>query len=297
VACSVEEKRRLIEPAQAQLSVSRQCALLGLPRSSLYYQGQPANPENLHLMRLIDEQYTRRPYYGSPKMTRWLRREGYVVNHKRVARLMSLMGLQALVPRPQTSAGAVAHPVYPYLLRDVTIERANQVWSTDITYIRLPGGWLYLVAILDWYSRYVLAWQLSISLDSDFCVATLQRALEKAQPEIFNSDQGVQFTSRDFTGCLTAAGIRISMDGRGRCFDNIFVERLWRTVKYEEVYLKDYPSVAGARASLEQYFGFYNEARLHQALGYATPAEVYYGTSASHELLAARPAKRPRILS
>jgi len=230
-------------------------------------------------MRLIDQQYTRTPFYGSPRMTVWLRTQGYAVNHKRVARLMALMGLQAVYPKPRTSRArpAAAPTIYPYLLRGLRIERVNQVWATDITYIRLAGGWLYLVVILDWFSRYVIAWQVSLSLESDFCVATLERALGRSCPEIFNSDQGVQFTSQAFTSRLRAKGVAISMDGRGRCFDNIFVERLWRTVKYEEVYLKDYENAAVAETSLGQYLHFYNEERPHQALGYRTPATVYQG--------------------
>ena len=275
---SVEQKRALIEPEHPDLSVVRQCTLVGLPRSSLYYESSADNTENLHLMRLIDEQYTRTPFYGSPRMTIWLRGQGHVVNHKRVARLMQLMGLQAIYPKPKSSVAQAGHGVYPYLLRNVTIERVNQVWSTDITYVRLQDGWIYLVAILDWFSRYVIAWQVSISMEVDFCVETLEQALGIARPEIFNSDQGSQFTSREFVGCLETAGIAISMDGRGRCFDNIFVERLWRTVKYEEVYLKDYPSVAVATSSLGAYFTFYNHERPHQALGYQTPAAVYFGT-------------------
>jgi putative transposase len=274
----VAEKRTLVEPGQESLSVARQCALLGLPRSSFYYQGQSETAENLQLMRLLDEQYTRAPFYGSRRMCRWLHRQGYVVNRKRVVRLMQKLGLEAIYPQPSTSHPASGHHLYPYLLREVVVERVNQVWSTDITYIRLHGGWVYLVAIMDWFSRYVVAWGLSNSLDTDFCVAALERALGPARPEIFNSDQGSQFTSQAFTGRLEAAGVQISMDGRGRYLDNIFVERLWRTIKYEEVYLKDYETVAMARHSLRQYLVFYNQERLHQALDYRTPQEVYYGT-------------------
>ena len=196
-------------------------------------------------MRLLDEQYTRTPFYGSPRMTAWLRSQDYPVNHKRVERLMRLMGIEAIYPKPRLSQGCPAHRVYPYLLRGVEVKRVNQVWSTDITYLRLRQGFLYLVAILDWFSRYVLSWRLSNSLDTSFCLEALDEALSRGRPEIFNSDQGSQFTSREFTGRLEAAGISISMDGRGRAFDNIFIERLWRTVKYEEVYLKDYEGVAG----------------------------------------------------
>jgi putative transposase len=231
--------------------------------------------ENLQLMRLLDEQYTHTPFYGIGRMTAWLRTQGYEVNHKRVARLMRLMGIEAIYPKPRLSRAGEQEQRYPYLLRNVSIERVNQVWSTDITYIRLRQGFLYLVAILDWFSRYVLAWQTSITLDTSFCLEALEQALRLGQPEIFNSDQGVQFTSHDFTGRLQAANIRISWDGRGRVFDNIFVERLWRTVKYEEVYLKDYDTVPTALANLKQYFLFYNEQRLHQALDYQTPAAVF----------------------
>jgi len=229
-------------------------------------------------MRLLDEQYTRTPFYGSRRLSAWLQTQGYAVNRKRVQRLLGIMGLEAIYPKPKTSLAHAGHAVYPYLLRNVTIERVNQVWSTDITYIRLRGGFIYLVAILDWFSRYVLAWQVSITMEADFCVETLEQALGQARPEIFNSDQGSQFTSAQFTGRLAAAGVQISMDGQGRCLDNIFVERLWRSVKYEEVYLKDYESAFVATASLGQYFDFYNRERLHQALNYRTPHEVYFGT-------------------
>ncbi len=226
-------------------------------------------------MRLLDEQYTRCPFYGVRRMTAWLQQQGHLVNEKRVRRLLRQLGLLAVYPKPRLSPPAQGAPVYPYLLRDVAIDRVNQVWSTDITYIRLLAGFVYLVAIMDWHSRYVLAWEVSMSLESSFCVAALDRALLVAQPEIFNSDQGAQFTSVAFTGRLLAAGIQISMDGRGRALDNIFVERLWRSVKYEEVYLKDYRHVPEARTGLAGYFAFYNGERLHQSLNYQTPAAVY----------------------
>ena len=228
-------------------------------------------------MRLIDEQYTRTPFYGSPRMTAWLRSQGHLVNHKRVERLLRLMGLEAIYPKPRLSQGCGEHRVYPYLLRGVEINRVNQVWSTDITYVRLRQGFVYLVAILDWFSRYVLAWRLSNSLETSFCMEALDEALSRGRPEIFNSDQGSQFTSREFTGRLEAAGVQISMDGRGRAFDNIFIERLWRTVKYEEIYLNDYEGVADADSGLSRYWGFYNDERLHQSLAYQTPASVYMG--------------------
>jgi putative transposase len=273
---SVEVKRVMIDRDHAEISIRRQCELLGLNRATFYYQPASETPENLMLMALIDKQYTRTPFYGWPRMTAFLRREGYAVNHKRVQRLMGLMGLQAIYPKPRTSQPARDHKIYPYLLRGVSITRPDQVWSSDITYIPLPGGFMYLVAIMDWYSRYVLAWRLSNTLDSLFCIAALQEALHQHQPEIFNTDQGCQFTSVAFTGRLEAAGIRISMDGRGRALDNIFVERLWRTVKYEDVYLKNYATVLALIDGLTCYFAFYNEERLHQSLDYRTPAEVYF---------------------
>lgn len=276
MAGSAEAKRALIDPAHEQLSLVRQCELLGLARSSWYYQPREESAENLSLLRLLDEQYTRCPFYGVRRMTAWLRSQGHLVNPKRVARLMRKLGIRAIYPGPRLSVPGEDHKIYPYLLRDVVVERQDQVWSTDITYIRLAQGFVYLVAVLDWFSRYVLAWELSVTMDVGFCLDALDRALERgARPEIFNSDQGVQFTSQAFTGRLQAEGIRISMDGRGRALDNIFVERLWRTVKYEEVYLKDYVSVPSARANLDAYFRFYNQERLHQSLNYQTPAAVY----------------------
>jgi putative transposase len=226
-------------------------------------------------MRLLDEQYTRTPFYGLRRMTAYLRSQGEEVNPKRVSRLMGLLGLEAIYPRPRTTVVDPEHQVYPYLLRNVTIERVNQVWSTDITYIRMRQGFLYLVAVMDWYSRYVLCWQLSNTLETGFCVEALEEALRYGTPEVFNTDQGVQFTSRAFTSRLKDRGIRISMDGRGRALDNVFVERLWRSVKYEEVYIKDYQDGWEAEEGLRRYFRFYNHERLHQALGYQTPAAVY----------------------
>jgi putative transposase len=228
-------------------------------------------------MRLLDEQYTATPVYGVRRMTAWLRGQGYVVNRKRVARLLHRMGLEALYPKPRLSQPAAGHTIDPYLLRGVTVERVNQVWSADITYIRLQAGFVYLVAVMDWFSRYVLSWALSTILDLSFCVEALEQALGQGCPEIFNTDQGVQFTSQAFTARLKQRGIRISMDGRGRALDHVFVERLWRTVKQEEVYLHDPQSVQDARQGLVRYFVFYNEARLHQALGYQPPAAVYRG--------------------
>ena len=228
-------------------------------------------------MRLLDEQYTRTPFYGVRRMTAWLQRQGYEVNHKRVGRLLRVMGLMAIYPGPRLSNPGAGTEKYPYLLRGLKIEQINQVWSTDITYIRLRQGFIYLAAIMDWYSRYVIAWEVSVSLESSFCLSILDRALDSGKPEIFNSDQGVQFTSEAFVERLKALEIRISWDGRGRALDNIFVERLWRTVKYEEVYIKDYQGVPEAISNLKAYFKFYNEERLHQSLNYRTPAEVHRG--------------------
>jgi putative transposase len=237
------------------------------------------------LLSRLDKQYTRTPLYGTRRMTAWLRREGYPVNRKRVRRLLQLLGLETSYPRPHTSTPAPGHRLYPYLLRGLPITHVDQVWSSDITYIRLRQGWVYLVAILDWYSRYVVAWELSNSLDSAFCLAALERALGQARPLIFNTDQGSQFTSLEFTGRLQAANVQISMDGRGRALDNVFVERLWRTVKYEEVYLKEYDTVPVATRGLGDYFHFYNEERLHQALAYRTPAAVYHDEAATRPRL------------
>ena len=275
MGCSVDDKRALIETGHPQLSVRRQCQLLGVARSSLYYEPQPDSNEDLLLMRLLDEQYTRTPFYGIRRMTAWLHQQGYKVNHKRVQRLLRQMGLEAIYPKPKLSQPAAGHQIYPYLLRGLRIERVNQVWSRDITYVRLVSGFVYLVAVIDWFSRYVLSWEIPVTMDSDFCVSALERALVMAQPEIFNTDQGSQFTSQAFTQRLQEREIRISMDGRGRALDNIFVERLWRTVKYEDIYLKDYVSVAEETGGLRQYFRFYNGERLHKSLNYKTPAAVY----------------------
>ena len=235
----------------------------------------PESEENILLMRLLDEQYTRTPFYGSRKMTVWLHTQGYGVDRGRVRRLMGIMGLETIYPKPRLSQPGEPSVRYPYLLRGVIIDRVDQVWSCDITYIRLARGFVYLMAIIDWFSRYVLAWELSTTMDTSFCLEALDRALQVARPEIFNTDQGGQFTSKDFTGCLQQADIRISWDGRGRALDNIFVERLWRSVKYEEVYLKDYQTVPEAREGLTHYFNFYNHERYHQSLDYKTPFAVY----------------------
>jgi putative transposase len=248
---------------------------LGLCRSSLYYGPAGEAAENLRLMRLIDQEYTAHPFLGSRRLTAWLRRQGEAVNRKRVQRLMGLMGLEAIYPKPKLSAAGPGHRTCPYLLRDVTVERPDQVWSADITYVPVARGFMYLVAAIDWYSRYVVAWRLSNTLDGSFCLGMLEEALGRGRPEVFNTDQGVQFTAAAWVGRLEASGVAVSMDGRGRCLDNVFVERLWRSVKYEEVYLHRYEAVPQLAAGLRRYFGYYNEERLHQSLDYRTPAAVY----------------------
>lgn len=265
----------MVEWNHEELSIRHQCELLGLNRATLYCRGVGESKENLELMRLVDEQYQRTPFFGSRSMTTWLCRQGNNVNRKRIQRLMRLMGLEAIYPKPRTSQRGDNHRIYPYLLRNVKIVRPNQVWSTDITYIPMARGFTYLVAILDWYSRFVLSWRLSNSLEGSFCVEALEEALSWQRPEIFNSDQGVQFTSSAFTSVLEDVGVAISMDGRGRVFDNIFVERLWRTVKYEDIYLKDYGNMPALRRGLGEYLDFYCYARFHQSLENRTPWDVY----------------------
>jgi len=262
------------------LSVRRQCELLGLSRSSRYYEPTGESAENLRLMRLIDEQYTAHPFLGSRRMTRWLIERGEEVNRKRVQRLMRIMGLEAIYPKPRTSTPGRGHKVYPYLLRGVAIERADQVWSTDITYVPMAAGFMFLAAVIDWFSRYVIAWRLSNTLDGSFCLEMLDDALATGKPEVFNTDQGVQFTAAAFTGRLESAGVAVSMDGRGRALDNVFVERLWRSVKYEDIYIRGYEAVPELHRGLSRYFAFYNDERLHQSLGYRTPAAVYRGVGA-----------------
>jgi putative transposase len=259
------------------VKLNRQCELLGLARASYYYEPVGESAENLRLMNLLDEQYMKTPFYGVLKMTAWLKLvKAENVNVKRVRRLLRKMGLEAIYPKPHLSQRGAGHQIYPYLLRGLKITQRNQVWSTDITYIRLQGGFVYLVAVIDWHTRYVLSWEISTTMETEFCVNALERALRTfGKPEIFNTDQGSQFTSREFTGILKAQEIAISMDGRGRALDNIFVERLWRTVKYEEVYLHDYEDIPRAFNGLRKYFMFYNDERLHEALGYQTPAAVY----------------------
>jgi len=256
------------------LSIVRQCELVGLPRSTRYYEPVGETAENLTLMRKIDEVYLKWPFYGSRKIA-----EELGVNRKRVQRLMRRMGLEAIYPKRRTTWPAAGHQIYPYLLRDIVVSRPDQVWATDITYVPMRHGFLYLVAIMDWYSRYVLAWRLSNTLEGTFCLEALSDALRRGQPEIFNSDQGSQFTAAAFTERLKACGVAISMDGRGRAIDNVFIERLWRSVKYEEVYLKEYTDAWEAEASLSSYLRFYCNQRIHQALGYRTPAAVYFQTA------------------
>jgi putative transposase len=287
-----EERRRMIEPEHPKLPVTEQCALIGLPRSSYYHQPLPESGTNRQLMRVIDETYLACPFFGSRQMTLWLRAQGHRVNRKRMRRLMRLMGLESLSPQPKLSAPNRAHPVYPYLLRNLEVTRPNQVWATDITYLPLPGGHVYLCAVIDWHSRFVLSWELSNTLDASFCTRAVQRAIAQyGAPEIFNTDQGCQFTSAEFTQPLLDAGIKLSMDGKGRCLDNVFVERLWRTVKFEEVYLKSYRSLVDAHEHLETYFRFYNEGRPHTAHAGGTPGAAYRGqpmiTSADRALPAA----------
>ena len=277
---SVSEKRGCIEARHSTLSISRQCDLIGLPRTSYYRRpGEVCeSPENLELMGLIDEEYMRHPFYGSRKMSSYLRRKGHKVNRKRVQRLMRKMGIQSIAPKPDTSAPRKEHKVYPYLLKGLEIKEPNQVWCSDITYIRLQGGFVYLTAVMDWHSRYVLSWEVSVTMDDDFCVNALTSALRRHEkPDIFNTDQGGQYTGKGFTGVLKEHSIKISMDGKGRAMDNIFIERLWRSVKYEEVYIKDYLSVAELHRELKKYFDFYNFERPHQSLDDLTPAEVYWG--------------------
>jgi len=276
---SRERRREMVDRRHTALSTVRQCALLSISRSSLNYRRKGTCPEDLTVMKAMDQQYLSTPFYGSRRIRAWLGRQGHWVNRKRVQRLMRTMGLRAIYRRPRTSKPGPGHKVYPYLLGGMKITRPNQVWAADITYIPMAKGFLYLVAIMDWYTRYVVAWSLSNTLDAAFCVETLEEALSKGTPEIFNTDQGSQFTSEGFTGLLAQHNVRISMDGKGRYADNIFIERLWRTVKYEEVYLKAYSGGREAKAGLDAYFHFYNNQRLHQALGYRTPAEMFNGDS------------------
>jgi putative transposase len=255
--------------------VRRQCELLGLSRSAWYYRPAGESAANLALMRLIDAEYTRHPFLGRRRLTLWLRSMGYPVNAKRVGRLMRVMGLEAIYPKPRLSRRGEHHRVYPYLLRGVRVKRADQVWAADITYVPLPAGYMYLAAVIDWYSRYVLAWRLSNTLEGLFCLEMLDEALGRGQPQVFNTDQGAQFTAAAFVGRLESAGVRVSMDGRGRALDNAFIERLWRTVKYEDVYIRGYETVPELERGLRSYFGYYNRERFHSSLADRTPAAVY----------------------
>jgi len=274
----------MIDHNGKDFSVREQCRILGVNRSGLYYETRSLTEETLKIMRLLDEEHTKHPFYGVPKMTEFLRRKGYKVGRDRTRTLLRSMGLEAVYPKPKTSIKAKDHKIYPYLLKDVEVIRPNQVWSADITYIRLEEGFVYLVAIMDWYSRYLLSWRVSNTMDTSFCVEALEEALKYARPEIFNTDQGSQFTSMKFTGILEKNGISISMDAKGRVFDNIFIERLWRTVKYENIYIKDYKTIPDLKAGLIEYFDFYNGERYHQNLDYKTPWEVYAGEQLSTEL-------------
>jgi putative transposase len=272
---AVDAKRGLVEPATNHLSIVHQCELLDLNRSTYYLAPAVESAENLRLMRLIDEQYLKTPFYGSRRMTAVLERAGESVNRKRVQRLMRLMGLEGLFPGRRTSLAEPGAKAYPYLLRDRTLTRIDEVWSSDITYVPMRHGFMYLTAVIDWYSRYVLSWRLSNTMDVGFCLEALDEALSLGKPEIFNTDQGSQFTSREYTGRLEGAGVAVSRDGRGRALDNVFVERLWRSVKYEDIYLKDYAQTIELETGLTAYFRFYDEDRPHQSLDYRTPGEVY----------------------
>lgn len=273
----------MVEPDNAKISVARQCELLGINRTGFYYRERAESVEDALLMRLIDEQYTRTPFYGYRRMTVYLQQLGYRVNHKRVRRLMRKLGLEAIYPKPNLSKPGKDHLIYPYLLKGVAVEYSDQVWATDITYIRLGSGFVYLLVIMDWHSRFVIEWEVSNSLEASPFVEALKRAIKKSQPDVFNSDQGSQFTAIEWLKILQENKIAISMDGRGRCFDNIFVERLWRSVKQEEVYLKEYEDVWEAEESLRRYFKFYNYHRPHQSLNYRTPFEVYQKGRKSEE--------------
>jgi putative transposase len=257
------------------LSIKQQCSLINLSRMSYYYKPEEIPASEIKIMNQIDRIYTRRPFYGILKITAELRRQGELINHKRVERMMRLMGIQALQPKRNLSKRKKDHLVYPYLLRDVNITKSNQVWSTDITYIPMHRSFVYLVAIMDWFSRYVLSWDISNTLDVHFCLNALDKALRQGKPEIFNTDQGSQFTSKDYTEKILGNNIKLSMDSKGRALDNIFIERLWRNLKYEEIYLNDYETVSEVILAIEKYFNFYNFERIHQSLNYKTPAEIY----------------------
>lgn len=272
----------MIDPAHSDISITRQCELIQLSRGSYYRAKDLApvfeTPENLELMRIIDEEYTKHPFYGSRQLRNYLRRQGHLVNRKRVQRLMRLMGIMSVAPKPNTSKKGKAHKIYPYLLSKLLIDKPNQVFCTDITYIRLQGGFVYLVAVMDWYSRKVLSWEISNTMDDSFCVSALESAIRLyGVPDIFNTDQGAQFTGKAFIKVLVDNKIKISMDGKGRWVDNVFIERLWRSVKYEDVYIKEYPTVVSLRHGLHEYFQFYNDERPHDSLDKCTPSEFYNG--------------------
>ena len=271
---SIEEKKELIE-ISGELSMRAQCRLLELPRSSWYYQAAQESPLNLELMLEIDKEYMKRPFYGSPKMLLWLKKLGYLVNHKRVERLMRLMGLKSVAPGPHTSKPGVGHVKYPYLMKDIQVIKPNQAWCTDITYIPMRHGYMYLVSVMDWYSRCVLSWELSNTMDVEFCIVALDAALEKGKPEIFNTDQGAQFTSNSFISMLQANNIKISMDGKGRAIDNIFIERLWRSLKYENIYPNKYETPSDLYYGLNEYFTWYNMERPHSSLDNNTPHAIF----------------------
>ena len=274
-------RRSLVDRAEPGLSIVAQCQMLKVARTTLYYRPVPVSADDLAVMRRLDELYLATPFYGSRRMVAVLRREGWRVNRKRARRLMRLMGLEAIYQKPNTSGSHPDHKVYPYLLRGLAIDRPNQVWCADITYVPMAKGFVYLVAVMDWFSRRVLAWRLSIGMETDFCVEALQEAIDRhGPPEVFNTDQGAQFTSAVFLDALETYGVRISMDGRGRFLDNIFIERLWRSLKYEEVFIKAYGSVAEARGGIGGWLAFYNDERPHQALGYLTPSAVFAGVAA-----------------
>ncbi len=273
---SIAKKSSLIEPIYGSISIDRQCDLLGLNRSSYYYQPIGESRVNLDIMSLLDKQYTKTPFYGVLRMHQYIRSQGYEVNIKRIRRLLRLMGLEAIYPKKKTSIADKQHKIYPYLLKGLDINRPNQVWSSDITYIQMEKGFLYLVAVIDWFSRYVVSWRISNTMDTSFCTEALLDALSKGKPEIFNTDQGSQFTSLDFTNCLKDNDVKISMDGRGRYLDNIFIERLWRSVKYEYVYLNSIVDGKQLWHGLNEYFDFYNRHRFHQALDYKMPEYIHF---------------------
>lgn len=273
---SIEKKKKLVEPSSKKITVCRQCELLGLSRSAYYYKPKPVGKMDMELMNKIDREFTRHPFFGTRRLKDHLCGLGYNIGRDKVRSLMQLMGIEAIYPKPSLSAPNCAHKIYPYLLGNMYINGSDRVWTSDITYIPMQGSFAYLTAVMDWFSRYVLSWELSMSLDSDFCISALESALLISTPEVFNTDQGSQYTSNGFTGVLKSYNVKISMDGKGRAFDNIIHERLWRTVKYEEVYLKEYESYFHALGELKKYFDFYNTERRHSSLGNARPAEVYF---------------------